>query len=739
MLENRESIDKDVEMCRRWVSLWSVVCIHLLSGMAAENCQGAEDSVAEVESPPAISKAIVSRALQELESDQKLDSNEKASAIKLLQSALIDCDDLAPIEQRKQRFQHQLDTAVRELDSLRKKLTTLPEQPVPTPLENMDAEHLARQRDELNQRLDDTDHGLRGRVANLEQEFERRIARLEAIADETSTAEENLTTSTAELEKLSADSETPIIAAQRLALLTAEQRWQQELSALKAERAWLLSADADRWIRLKQQIAEREIALVEAELEQVNERLDQQRRREASERVEQAKQELEALPPALQNWARENQELAERSRKLTERLGEVADERESADEELTSLKEDAEQIHKVAESLGRNDSLGLMLKRQMSRLPSRKALERRIAKRMEENQVIRLKLFELELQERQTPEVDTILASAKSFAQMTDDGFDEVTLRGQIEKVLERREERIDQLKSDYRELQNELMALDETEQKTVLLAQQTAEFCDAQRLWLRGSTMWGIRDVLNWRETSGWLRDSAAWQDVPEILLQDIERRPVLYLILAVAGWATLLVRMPKPNMPDQRFSLSLVLSSTVAVAVRSAFLPGVLAFIAWRLERTAEDSAWCQAVAHGLWRCSVVIWPLLIVRRCCAADGLGEFQLNWPRNVTRRISRRVTCFLPVAIGLLFVVGTTESLRNDVISESLGRTAFLGFMIVTGFFCRSLVRVAGTSLGTVSAVDHISELGNCADSMGTRGHRVHWVLRYGPSFDLAT
>jgi len=696
--------DRTSKFLRRLRICWLILAALALTATPVEAADQSS-SAAESASEPTLSKSSLTTQLEKLQAHAELDADEKKDAVELLKTALDDWDAGVTAEQRKLRLQRQLETAVRELDSLRQRLAALPEKSAFVAPENADAEQLARRRDELEQRLDNSDNGLRERVVRLGRDLEERNSRLESLGTDLLDAEEKLQAVETERDKLSDEEDSPVTAAHQLALQTALHRWQQEVSALKAEESWLQSTDADRWIRVHQELAEREIALIEAELQQVGEHLDQQRRREATDRVERARQEFEAMPPGLQTWAKENHEFAERSRKLTERLEELDDEHDEAKEDFESLHEESQEIRKIADSVGRNDALGMMLRQQLARIPDRKSLARSIAAREDETRDIKLKLFEIDRQQRQTPELEVVFATAKAFAESTHDGFDETTLRSQIERVLERREELLDQLDDDYKSLRNQLLDLDRTERKLLTLSEQTAEFCATQRLWLRSSGVWGLRELLRWRESTDWLSESAAWQEVPVALLLDLERRPLLYLLcgFAVCGGLLLRERQSRKSVAESpaaeaEFSISAAASTAAMTVARAGLLPGLMAFTAWRLEQAAVDSDWSQAVAHGLWRCVAVTWPLLIVRRSCVSRGLGEAHLGWPRDVARRISHRVTIFLPICLLLLFVVGTTESLDHDVVSDSLGRTAFLALMLVGGFFCHSLIHAAATA-----------------------------------------
>ncbi len=635
-------------------------------------------------------KARLTGEIQRLQGDEALDEDNRRVAVALLKTALQDSNSGLEAEQRLLRLQRQLETASRELDSLRKTLSLMPETSAAEIPDDAEAEQLERQRDELERKLDQPESGLRARVSRWETELSERTERLETLGDELLEAEQQLKTSRDDREALPEADDSPVTAAQRLAIRSAIQRWEQHVAALEMERTWLESTEADHWIRVMQEIAQREVELTESELQQVEERLDVQRRREAAARVEQAQRESQSMPEALKPLARENQALAERSRKLTERLEAVEDERSRAEAALETLETDSAEMQEMIENIGRNNAIGLMLRRQASQLPDRNALKQRIAAREEEVRELKLRQFEIDRLTQQSPDWDSVLSSVRAAAGSAQSGIDEPALQKQAETLLDHRSELLAQLREDYARLFQQLLGLVQTERRLLTQAQATSEFHGEQMLWLRTSSVYTLQDLKQCGFAVHWLADARAWGELPSAFAQDALSRPMIYLLSALAAGVLLLAGRQggAARLQLEDHSLSAVVGTAAKTALRSAFLPALLAFAAWRINQFDTDSTWRQGIAHGLWRCAALAWPLLCLRFASAARGLGPVHWGWPPDAGRHIVRHVAWFLPVGLALQFVIGATTRHGNEVISDSLGRSAFVLLMVLGGLFC---------------------------------------------------
>ncbi len=660
-----------------------------------------DDAEVEVAAPTAPTKAQLNSQIEKWQADEKLDPKEKQDAIELLKSALHDCDAVLDAQQRKLRLQRQLETAATELPTLRNKLATMPSKAVVKAAEQT-AEALERRREELERLLDQPDTGLRERVSRLEQELGIRPERLTSAGDELSEAEEKLSTARDELRALPDDEkESAVPAAQRLVLQVAIHRWEEESSALELERDWLESTDADRWISVLKQIAEVEVTRTEDELEQVEQLLDTQRQREAAERVEQARHDAETIHPSLKPWAKTNEQLAERSQKLTQRLGAVDDETQEIEQQLETLEEDADGIRDMVQSAGRSDALGLMFRQELARLPDQRELTRRAARQAEEIRDINLKRFEIERQLRETPEAEAVAKPLEAVDEELMGAANGEMLR-QAEAVLSQRTKLLDQLDDDYGRLFTRLVKLTQLERKLAAKSQQMAEFYHEQLLWVRSGSVFGPRELMHWASVPKWLANRELWPDLPAILLTDLEQRPAIYLFATIAVWAWLLLTRRRRPARDPRsgdFSLSAAAAAMVVTTLQSAFLPGLLAFAAWRIDHAAHGSAWLTGISNGLARCAIWAWPLMFIRKACAAHGLASEHLGWTPDAARRMKRCVSWFLPPSLILMFIVACAEAARNDVLSDSLGRSAFLVLMVLTGLYCRRLLRAGQQSL----------------------------------------
>lgn len=331
------------------------------------------------------------------------------------------------------------------------------------------------------------------------------------------------------------------------------------------------------------------------------------------------------------------------------------------------------------------------------------------------------------------------MVTAARLAAMTDQSpFDEAGFETQAKSLLDHREELLSQLTDDYQSLFHQLFGLVQTERKLLAQSQTIARFNEQNMLWTRTSSLFGLRELEQCTRSARWLGDVAAWQDLQRKLRADVIHRPLIYTLAGIdVGGLWLACRRRKTTVQDSDQSLAAAAFHAGLTAIRSASIATLMGFIAWWLDQTAAGSTWAEGVFHGL--CAAVLaWPLMYLKLACSSRGLGPVHLGWSLESCRRMSRHVTWFLPMSLALLFVIGATRCNGNEVISDSLGRLAFVGLMACSGLFRRGVWSSMMTNSSrrfSPTAVDHKRLAvpdGDCAaDSLGHRRFSNGRLLRH--------
>ncbi|MFO0918100.1 MAG: mechanosensitive ion channel [Planctomycetaceae bacterium] len=672
--------------------------------------------------------AIVARQ-QKFEKDADLDAEAKKEALSILETATKELAAGNEAAEQSQGLARQLETVTKDLELLNRKLAGLPAKSSPPAVFERDVEKLSRRHDELEAKLNQDGTGLMARLEKLAAEIRDRPDRLEKVVGELAKYSARLEEVQAELKTAkSAERTTPAEIAQLLLLHAQELRCQQELAAANIERDWLESSDVDHWLQAQQHLFEHEAAGVEAELKIVAELIDEVRRREAADRVADAKQESLRVHPALQPLALENEALAEESRRLAESLEETGSDQEDAEELLESLKDETDNIQSMIEKVDITDAIGLMLRQQRSQLPDIWRLRRNMAARAEELRDLRLRLFELQRIEKQTPDVDELVQLVRRQTQ-PDAPLDESLVEQQAKTLLDHREELLEQLQDDNNKLIKALVALDEIKQKTLQQVKEFNALHDENVLWIRSAKIVGWHDI---RELSRWdasLFHAAAWETIAESLFNDLERRSLLYWLAGGAALAYVLLRVRTRRelnqladdaaQPDCETMLPTLVAAALTLC-RAAAVPAAVAFLAWRLDESTTQATLGRALAGGLWRLAGFSYPLLVIRSACGRQGLGPAHFGWTQDFARSVKRQVGWFLPWSGAWLFIIGGVESLGNETLSESLGRLAFFVFMVSCGLFAIAVLK--------------LDEEGSHSAAFGNRGWRaICWFGRVIP------
>lgn len=507
--------------------------------------------------------------------------------------------------------------------------------------------------------------GQKKALASIETELTARANRRKEIRARQVAIGNELTDLQKQRDTLPAGEHAVVIAARRMELAARRMARERETPALENELAKYDTEDAADLVRLRRDLCTQEVARAERQFQLLREQIKRAQTVAANLAVRKSRDELIAADPVLVSYAERNRHLAEVGRSITEKFSSADRDLKAAEETYDQLSHEFEGIRKKVESVGLIGSVGALLRKQRAALPD---VRKRMTATGSRRRTIDQTQFELleyddERQDLANPElpVQRILANAGvRHAQNLE------LLEAATRELFDRKREYLDALIHNYNKYFDTLVELDATDQKITSLVKKYQQYIDERVLWIRS----GNPLVSEWKfdQSDSWLIDPQYWAEIPQQLLGDVRENRTIYGF-ALLGFAILLVRrrrlrrrlgalgeiVQRPTC--RRFAPTLqALGITVFIA---GLWPGLVGFVAWRLNLAANGAPFAKASAHGLC-CLCAMWfPLEWFRQICRVDGLAEAHFAWPTQATRLLRKNLQWLILLSLPLTFATTT--------------------------------------------------------------------------------
>lgn len=435
---------------------------------------------------------------------------------------------------------------------------------------------------------------------------------------------------------------------------------QARLEAAQAELAFYDAEEGVGWAALAQENAAAKLQAAREREQVLQNRVKEARSRSASDSLA-AAAEREAgatgeTRPVLEQVTR----LAEENRRVVEELIPFAELRlERLETDIRRWMETSVRTREKIRRLGASGVIGLELRQQRQRLPSRAALNAAREKLQEElNEVEATRLrFEEELN---VPPPPGSLAEANPEAV----------------EALKARREALTELLKNYGQYFNTLVRLDEADRRLASVVAAHREFIHEQILWMPSALPGGDESARGLAASLRWMREGMA--ELPAAWWAGIRAAPwsagfiaptlvVTLFLLRRDGRVRLREQARRAAKPDAGFPpTAMALGWTLLLALP---WPALLWFAAqpWRLGGATDSFA--EAWASGMERAALVLLGLEIMRGPLRSNGLAEAHFQWRPEHLRPLRRqllRLTAIVVPAVWLGTVFRNSEQQRHD-------------------------------------------------------------------------
>lgn len=509
--------------------------------------------------------------------------------------------------------------------------------------------------------------------------------------------------------KPAADEAPELTAAQRALLETRKKAIVAESASQQIELQYyeatgeLLSAQRDR--------AARRVSEADSQVASLRGLVNDRRKQEAERQAIEARQASAQSHPAVREIANANALLANGRQALAAKIETATREYEQIDRQVIALQDQVKRVTKRIETAGSTEAIGLLLRKQRADLPDVASHQRKIKPRAEEISDIYLKLIDFEESRNELATLDRRVRDVVEGLRYTVSSNELPYVEAEVQSVLEAQRSVMDSLIADTNSYLDKLVELDVRERQLINVVNDYADYCSERILWIRSTVPVSTSNLKQVNHALIWLIDRANWQRVIDTLRDEIAKHPglaaialLLFLVLLACQRAlrARLAEMGELAARSNTRSILPTVRSLLIVLLMSALWPGVIGAIGFGLV-AADQGEFVDAVGKGLEATALVFVTLEFFRHVCRRGGLGESHFGWPPESLELIRRSLRRFMMLGLPCVFVVAATEAQQSELIKNSLGRAAFIGFLAVLALQFHRMTRATNGMLAVMN------------------------------------
>jgi len=533
----------------------------------------------------------------------------------------------------------------------------------------------------------------------------------------------------------------------RRTLLRTQRRFMQNLlDALESDQSSL--PDRMELFRLQLQLADREINQAKKEYDFWSDLLNVRRKEQAKRDAENARRQAANAIPEVRKLALENADLAEQRNnsnspsvkkdavtaafRNVERISEELTGHFFGNDKIMGLKAKVDQS-------GVNKSISLLLRKERSRLPNIRDLNRQIAIRQSELEDVQNRIIQLQEEVDWYSDTDARLAEMMNNLDPKIHSDRRVEIEEAASEQLKLAYEYRKGLLDDYNSYFDQLFNLDNTERQLVKKAQIIADYIDEHIFWFpsTGSLFTSNLFSATWKACT-WFADpdgfgEDGWRHFAGTVTGSMKANFLVW-ICAVAAFIIFLVYKYRIETFFTRHQNHDTFVNTLKMLIQTLLTtvpwPGLLFFFVWQITSWPHASNFTKAMAAGLYAVAVLFLTFDVLIALCLPSGIAERHFKWNPENTRIIRTNLYWFVSLCLPAVFVIATLNWQGTEDAKDSLGRLAFIILLLAFAIFMK---RVLGPVRHTLQRT-----LARRWEGWGTWTHYVWYPLAIGVPVFLA-
>ena len=488
-----------------------------------------------------------------------------------------------------------------------------------------------------------------------------------------------------------------LTAARRAALQVHRMLIEAEQPTLQNELAKYDAEDAADFLRLERDVHTREVTIASSELESLQGLLSRRRAVDSAAAVQRARDALASAPAGLRIHAEENITLAEAAHALSQPIEETRRSLESTKTRLEDVQKQFAMAQQRVNDIGLTGSIGALLRRERVTLPDLRRRRSNVQNRKSLIEDAQYALFEYDDLRSQSVEstLQGILISISANGLAERD-----KLEASARLLVESRREYLDGVIRNYNTYLDTLFELDATEQRLIRETERYESYVDERVLWIRSNRALFSSFEIDASDT--WAFDPVHWTEVGQQLGKDFRSHPLFYGI-GIVAFALLIRRKPRFRLELEatgqvaKRGTCTKFSPTLRAAVLTLLLalawPGIVAFLAWRLNVSSNGSQFARALSQALLAVSALYFPLELLRRVCRQGGLADSHFGWPASTIALLRANLQWATLLGLPVVLFTWLLYSSAPEHGVDSIERVLVIVGMVILAVFMRRVLR----------------------------------------------
>lgn len=461
--------------------------------------------------------------------------------------------------------------------------------------------------------------------------------------------------------------------------------------------------------RLELLMAERDLTAtginqLQSEIKTIEKLISDRRAQEAEKarvQAEQARKEALTKSPVITSMATKNIELSEELLTVAKDAKQVTPDKQLKELQLSQLEDTFNRSRFILEKTSLRVAGGKAVREQKKILPALIRDNEKVTARWRGKiSEAESRIFEISMEQRELADRELYLSDLVD--KYPDISRDE-KIRNEVLELLENRQQLLKKLKDSYGGFIKLLRELESVQAQIQTTAEKLKILLERWLLWIPSSSPVGYQTFANLPGAVKWFLSPLTWLELMKSIWTDVQQNVILYFImvamLSIFIKYRRVIEMELDTVSDKirrpdRDHLGFTLTAIGLIFLRSLPVALIIGFIGWRLTHGATEAG--EAFGSGLVSLSALTFLYYFFMFLCKPSGISEMHLKWRQTTLSLIRRHLRWLFIILFLTSFVVEATESLSNGLISDSLGRLAYITGMLAQGIFIYYLVRPKG-------------------------------------------
>lgn len=493
------------------------------------------------------------------------------------------------------------------------------------------------------------------------------------------------------------------LAAARRALLSARNRaTRAEADALRKEMAYI---DATAELSsLRRDLQVREVARAERLAKSWQEVLKQRRDADIQEKALEARRAQARAHPAVKELAGETTQLIQRRKRLVSELEQLTAATRDVEQRLGRLQSEYSNLETKIKSGGISSMMVLQLRNVRTALPKLSEERKRLEGFQRRLEQLEAELYELKAERRTLSDLDTAVEQVLNRLGDVVDPEQRYEVAASVREVLRTKAESLRAYLDDGEVCIRTLIELNANQAELVTVLDKYALFIDQHILWIRSHDELRYQDLTHAGRALQWLFSRENWSKLAANLWEDARLHPLLdglplSLLLLLAGFRlrhqSYLAELAEKATQSSQLSFAPTAKALLLTAVLTILWPGCLMLLAWRIMASAEDE-FSRAIGQAMMSVSALFVMVEGFRQVCRRNGLAEAHLGWSPASVRIVRHHLPLLMGLAIPATFIGQVMRWQDTEVWRGSLGRMAFVLYLVVVAVIMQRILRPHG-------------------------------------------